>query len=125
MSRLWITLIISIPSLGQALAQVSCDSIYTIVDEMPVYKKGNHDLVRDLMQGVVFNRACPPNDIRQFIWTIDKEGKMLDIDIPNLDKECKDILIAQLTKMQPWTPGRQRGRLVCVKMRVSICIKTD
>lgn len=125
MIRLWTTFLFCTLLLGQSIAQESCDSVYVVVDEMPVYKNGLHDFVRDLTKNLIFKKACPPSEVRQFNWTINKQGKMVDIDIPNIDQECEDQLIAQFKKMQPWTPGRLRGRVVCVTMRVPICIKTD
>ena len=124
MIKIWTTIFIlglwTFDSFGQ---ESPCDSVYTFVDQMPTYGKGTVDLMRYLMKNLKFNKRCLPEELRRLTWTINKEGKMVDIDLVGLEGECRDQAIAQLKPFSTWTPGRLNGKLVCVKMVLPIHIR--
>lgn len=100
-----------------------CDSVYTVVDQMPTYGKGKEDLMRYLMKTLKFKKPCRPEELRRLTWTINKEGKMVDMDLIGLEGKCREQIIEQLKSFPTWTPGRQNGKLVCVKMILPIHIR--
>jgi hypothetical protein len=113
MIKIWTTIFFiglrTVDSFGQ---DSPCDSVYTIVDQMPTYGKGTEDLMRYLMKNLKFKKPCRPEELRRLTWTIDKEGKMIDIDLIGLEGKCRDEIIEQLKSFPAWTPGRLNGKLV-------------
>lgn len=100
-----------------------CDSVYTIVDEMPKFAESNEDFGRYVMKNIKIGR-CALSDIRLITWTIDSSGHMVDIDVPSLEGECKQNIIEQLKAFPPWKPGKLKVKPVCVKVMLRVCIKT-
>jgi hypothetical protein len=100
-----------------------CDSVYTIVDEMPEFGKECEDLSINLAKNLKFG-SCGLDEMKILTWTIDTSGQMIDIDAPSLDGKCRTDIIGQLAKFPKWKPGRLKGRSVCVKMILRMCIKT-
>ena len=125
MIKTWIVVVFivgfwTIDSFGQG---TPCDSLYTVVDQMPIYGKGNEDILKYLMKNLKFKNPCRPEELRRMTWTINKQGKMIDIDVIGLDGKCKTDIIDQLKQIRTWTPGRLNGDLVCVKMIFPIHIR--
>lgn len=113
-------LMISMPSLSQTQ---SCDSIYTIVDEMPKFGTDDNGLLIYMAKNLNFG-ACGLDEMKLLTWTIDSEGRMTNIDATSLKGECKNYVVEQLKKFPLWKPGRHKGKSVCVKMNLRMCIKT-
>lgn len=121
MIKIWSTLFLVGFLLVDSFGQNSpCDSVYTIVDQMPIYGKGTQDLMHHLMQNLKFKKPCRPEELKRFLWTINKEGKMVDIDLIGLEGKCKAEIIEQLKSFPAWTPGRLNGNPVCVRMILPI-----
>jgi len=125
MNKLWTLIFImglwTTSSFGQ---DVVCDSVYTTVDEMPTYGKGNQDIINSLLTTLKFNKEdCRPEELKRLIWTINKEGKMTDIDVVGVGEQCKTRIIEQLKDFPKWTPGRLKGELVCVRIVFPIHIR--
>jgi hypothetical protein len=49
---------------------------------------------------------------------------MVNIDVPSIEGECRQKIIEQLKAFPKWKPGRLKGKPVCIKMYLRICIKT-
>jgi hypothetical protein len=111
-------LVVPLTSFGQTS---HCDSAYAIVDEIP--KFGELDFTLYLAKNVKFGK-CGMDEMKIFTWTVDTEGQMINIDAPTLEGQCKQDIIGQLEKFPRWKPGKLKGRLVCVKMTLRMCIKT-
>jgi hypothetical protein len=109
-----------LPSFAQT---TPCDSVYTIADEMPKFGESNEDFGRYVLKNLKINK-CARYDIRLITWTIDSTGHMVNIDVPGLEGECKQNIIEQLKAFPLWKPGKLKGKPVCVKMMLRICIKT-
>ena len=99
-----------------------CDSVYTKVDEAPMFKNGYDELsfyLRKLDYG-----SCDLQKTLLLTWTIDSSGEMIDIDAPALEGECKSRIIAQLAKFPRWSPARLNGIPVCFAMKVKQFLKS-
>jgi hypothetical protein len=108
---------------GQALAQeCKCDSVYQIVDQMPMYKSGNTELM-DEIKRIRFEKDCKPEDLRQLTITINKEGKLIDAEVKGLTDFCKDKIVKQVKQFTDWKPGKSNGVPVCVKLTFPIHIR--
>lgn len=108
-------------SFGQG---TTCDTVHTIVDQMPTYGKRQEDLLKYL-RSLKLDRSCRPEELKRLIWTINKDGKLVDIDVVGLEGECRTRIIEQLKAFPAWTPGRLHGELVCVRMIVPIHIPPE
>src|SRR5690348_16643745 len=95
---------IGICSFGQ---NIGCDSVYTMADEAPIFKNG-YDELAFYIDNLDF-RDCGLNKTITLSWTIDRSGKMIDIDATGLEGECKSRIISQLEKFPLWTPARVMG----------------
>jgi hypothetical protein len=112
-----VILLAALHSYGQTSA---CDSVYTIVEEMPVYGKGMSDLY-DAFGKVKFSKECGPQDLRMISWVVDKEGRMIDIEV--LNGQCEPSIVNQLAKFRRWTPAKHGGKNVCVRMTWPVHIR--
>lgn len=56
-----------------------CDSVYTIVDEMPKFAESSEDFGRYAMKNLQIGK-CALSDIRLITWTIDSTGHMVNIE---------------------------------------------
>lgn len=100
-----------------------CDSVYEIVDDMPKFGDSVEDLTLYVAKNVKFGK-CGLDEMKTSTWIIDTEGRMINIDAPSLEGQCKQDVIEQLEKFPRWKPGKRNGALVCVKMSFRMCIKT-
>lgn len=123
MIKIWIIIFICGLCTVDSLGQETCDSLYTVVDQMPVYGKGQSDILEYLAKNLKFSKTCRPEELRKLTWTIDTEGKMIDIDALGIEGQCKANIIEQLKTFPYWTPGRLNGELVCVRMILPIHIR--
>jgi hypothetical protein len=103
----------TLQSFGQTNA---CDSVYTLVDQMPVYGNGTEDVMRYLLKNLKVKAACHPENLKKLTWTINKDGKVIDIDVIGLEEKCKAEVIDQMQTFPAWTPGKLNGNPVCVRM---------
>lgn len=124
MTKIWTAIFIlglwTVDSFGQ---ESSCDSVYTFVDQMPTYGKGAEDIMKYVKKNFKFENPCRPEELKRLTWTINKEGKMVDIDLVGLEGECRTRTIEQLKSFPTWTPGRLNGELVCVRMVLPVHIR--
>jgi hypothetical protein len=104
---------ISVDSFGQSMP---CDSVYTMVDEAPMFKGGYENLAF-FINNLDFG-DCQLNKTIVLTWTVDRLGQMVDIDVPTLEGECKSSVIAQLAKYPVWSPARVMGMPVCFKITI-------
>lgn len=94
------------------------EEVFTIVEEMPQYPGGQIELAKFVAQNVEYPDEARENDIQgkvyvQFI--INKNGEAVKARIvrtahPLLDQAALDVI----NKLQKFTPGKQRGKLVNV-----------
>jgi hypothetical protein len=104
-------------AIAQTQLPVGCDSVRMLADVMPVYKKGLEDFIRDFRKDMKLPHGCHPDKI--FLKCIvDKTGKLSNIEITadSTDDKCREGLIRSLESLQAWTPGRHKGKPVCVRM---------
>lgn len=115
--------ILTLCTLNAMAQENSCDSVYRFADQMPVYGNGTEDMLQYLRKNLKIHKPCRPEEIRQFIWTINKQGKMVDIDIVGYEGKCKTQAIEDLKSFPTWTPAMHNRKQVCVRMVVPIHIR--
>ncbi len=111
-----------------------CDTIYNTTETMPHYKnetKGLFDYITQELSPVLAECMKHDNNIvssLQIILTIDRNGKVIDVDFPqnNLSSYCKNKSKEKLMTMQGWTPGYIKGQAICNKFNWPIkCLKWE
>jgi len=107
-------------SLESAAQSNGCDSIYTFVDQMPLYKGGISDFYTDFGK---IKSGCRPEDLTMVSWIIDKEGQMIDIEVRVLEDQCGPPIVKQLETFPKWAPGKHRGQEVCVRMVMPVHVR--
>ena len=102
------------------------EEIFTVVEDMPVFPGGEAALLKYL-QGVGYPQIAFENDIqgRVFVeFVIDKTGKTTNIKVvrgvhPSLDNAA----INRIKNMPRWSPAKQRGRPVKLRMTLPFVFK--
>lgn len=100
-----------------------CDTVYNVVDEIPRYKDNASDLIREVQSTLHFDSKCKPEDLRQISWVIDSQGKIVNVEILGLIGGCKESVETQVKQFTDWTPGRQKGKPVCVRVVLPVHIR--
>ena len=93
-----------------------CDSAYLVVDQPPMFGTDEHDLYKYLSKHFSIKEGCEPPGKLILTWTINAEGKMIDIDVKGIDGHCKTEILDEFKSFPDWTPGKHKGKPVCVKM---------
>lgn len=104
-------------SVAQSPLPVGCDSIRMVADIMPTYKRGLPDFLVEFRKEMTVRDGCHPDKI-VFKWTVDKTGKLSNIEVisDNTDDKCRADYIRIVESMATWTPGSHKGKPVCVRM---------
>lgn len=101
--------------------------IFTIVEERPYPEGGMDGLVKKHLSRIVYPQEALDLGIEgqvfvQFI--INEDGSLSDVKaIKGIGHGCDEEAIRVIKESSPWTPGRQRGRPVKVRMIIPISFK--
>ncbi len=98
-----------------------CDTVYQVVDEAPVYKSGQTDLI-DAVKKFRFSKYCKPEEVRQITWVLNASGKVISVDVLGAKSDCLKEIQEQARQLSPWAPGKLKGKPVCVKVVLPIKI---
>jgi protein TonB len=95
----------------------TCDTVYTIAEEMPELVGGMHGLYKFIGKNLKVTKECAPFEKIWFTFIVDRDGNVRDLDVlKGFEGECKTRFLEQLSQFPSWTPGKRRGKPVCVKM---------
>lgn len=106
-------------------AQIPCDSIYTITDQIPQFQKSNADLYKYIGENLVVNSECRAEGgiVMQFDCVIDKKGNVVSFEILNLDSACAKEVLKALNGFPKWQPAKLNGEPTCARVRLRMDIK--
>ena len=100
---------------------------FVVVEEMPVFRNGNADLMRYLSENIKYPTVSAEQGVQgrvvvQFV--VGVHGEILNPVVvksvdPYLDKEA----IRVISSMPKWKPGKQRGKAVRVKYTVPVVFR--
>lgn len=109
----------------EKMSQVREDGVYTYVDQMPVYPKGQEGIMKYLAESVKYPADVQTKGISgrvlvQFV--IKKNGKISQIKVvrgvdPSLDEEALRVVKGIPGK---WIPGREKGKKVPVLYTIPV-----
>ncbi|MCG8574184.1 MAG: hypothetical protein MI810_04810 [Flavobacteriales bacterium] len=112
--------------LFQAFGQNSCDSVYTVVDELAEYPGGPPkimNLVIENSSACVQEDETPPSSL-YLVFTISEKGELVEIRCQNPDlinDGFTSCLMDQLkAKMESWIPATVSGETVCSEFNLPI-----
>ncbi len=105
---------------------VLCDTVYLLVEEMPIYKNGENDFITDFTRGLQYDYT--PNDVLQtsvrIKYIVDKKGRLVN---PQIEGKTHDELtpldiasLNSLSTLQDWSCGKKDGAPVNVLCKRSI-----
>lgn len=94
---------------------VLCDTVYLLVEDMPVYKKGEMDFVSDFNKGLQYD-FTPTDGLQTSVsikFVVDKKGRLMN---PQIEGKTHDELtpldtacLRSLSTMQEWSYGKKDG----------------
>ncbi len=142
-SLLSLTEDIAVESYALTLNELKDDTVYAQVDEMPVFSKGGNDGLRMyIAQNIKYPASARDKGIQASIFVsfvINKKGKVENVELiraksyildgkkkvntsaPELEEESLRVV----KSLPDFTPGKQNGKPVSVKMTVPINYKLD
>jgi hypothetical protein len=103
--------------------------VYTLVDEMPLYGKGEDDLLKYIHRNIQYPELKDDEDIQSHItpiFVIDTDGRITSLHIARKSDAAQTstdrAAMKCLAAMSRWQPGRCRGVAVPVRLVVPINI---
>lgn len=112
----------------EKMAQVREDGVYTYVDQMPVYPKGQEGIMKYLTETVEYPAVAQAKGasgtvLVQFV--VKKNGKISNFKVirgvdPSLDEEALRVVKGIPGK---WIPGREKGKKVPVSYTIPVSFR--
>lgn len=109
----------------EEVSEGPCSEVFFICEDMPKFQGESSDKFRTyIAANLKYPEAARKSKISGRVivqFTVDMEGEVINVVVvrgvdPRLDSEA-----VRVVKSSPaWTPGRQRGRLVCVQLIMPI-----
>jgi len=101
------------------------DFIFVIVEDDPLFQGQDREGFRRYIQSTLkYPQLAMENSISGTVYVnfvVNKQGKMVDIEIMRgVDKSLDNEVIRALKAAPNWTPGKQRGKPVLVRMTIPI-----
>ncbi len=103
------------------------DSIYQIVDEMPMFPGGEAAMMKFVANNVKYPQEAKDNDIsgRVFIsFVVEKDGSVSNVKVmKGIGGGCDEEAVRVIKGMPKWKPGKQDGKPVRVSYMMPIVFK--
>ncbi len=101
------------------------DYIFVLVEDMPLFQGKDLDGFHRYIQGKIsYPRIAEENSISGTVhveFVINKSGNLVDINIMRgVDSSLDNEVIRALKAAPKWTPGKQRGKPVLVRMSMPV-----
>ncbi|WP_339607718.1 energy transducer TonB [uncultured Roseivirga sp.] len=105
----------------------SSDQVFLIVEEAPTFPGGKQAYSQHLLANLKYPKRAIEEGIEGKVvvsFVVNTQGKLQDIKIEQgIGAGCDEEALRMLLLSPDWTPGKQRGRLVNVKMNLPIVFK--
>lgn len=103
--------------------------IFEIVEEPAVFEGGMDNFYKYIAKNIKYPKQARRQGVEGKVFlrfVVDKKGKITDVEVTKslgfgLDEEAKRVLM----ESPKWTPARQRGKVVKVRMNIPIMFKLD
>jgi len=98
--------------------------IFTIVEVMPKFGRGESDLIKYLQESIRYPKAAKDQGISGIVYVtfvVDKDGQVQNVRIlRGIGGGCDKEALRVVKAMPKWTPGQQRGKLISVQYNLPI-----
>lgn len=98
--------------------------IFTVVEESPQYPGGEEARQKFLAENLNYPQAAREASIQGTVYvafTVEKDGSITEPAIlRGIGAGCDEEALRVIKKMPPWTPGKQRGKAVRVRLTLPV-----
>ena len=127
MKRLTLCFLLFSWMVSPAIAQVTDEDIYNVVEEMPSYPGGEVALYQFLSESIKYPQEAQDKGIEGKVYAkfvIDTLGLVKNIHISRgIGGGCDEETIRVISEMPAWIPGYQRGKAVNVYYTLPVYFK--
>jgi TonB family protein len=127
---------ISEESLGILLGGLSAledvpsnDTVFNIVDEMPVFPGGEQAMMKYIAENIKYPQEAKDKEIagRVFLaFVVEKDGSVSNVEVKRgIGGGCDDEAVRVVKAMPKWKPGKQKGEPVRVSYMLPINFKLN
>ena len=103
--------------------------VYTVVEELPQAKGGMDSLYSYISKTITYPLSARVNGIEGRVvvgFVIERDGSLSNIEVvESLSEEIDNEALSVFNTVEPFTPGKQRGRTVRVRMNIPLSFKLD
>jgi len=104
-------------------------SVYTVVEQMPVFKGGNDALNRYILENIVYPKESKDKLTEGTVYVsfiVNQKGKVTKVKILRGVDHLLDAEALRVIKSMPdWTPGKQKGEVVSVAFTLPIKFRLE
>lgn len=115
------------PRLLESMMREAEETIYTVVDHMPVFPGGEVELLKFISQNVKYPRDAQDEGIQGRVicsFIVGRDGKIRNIELVRGITPSLDLAARKVLEMMPvWSPGLLDGKPVAVKYTVPITFR--
>jgi len=108
---------------------VEDNSIYNIVESMPVYPGGEEELMKFLAKNIVYPTVAKEIGVSGSVYAsfvVEKNGSISNVEIlKGIGSGCDEEVIRVVKLMPNWTPGVDKGKKVRVKYNIPVKFKLE
>lgn len=105
------------------------DPVFTVVEQMPVFKGGNDALVNYLVKNIQYPEEARKKNIQGKVYTtfvVEKDGRVTNARVLKGVNDLLDNEAVRVVKEMPkWIPGKEKGKPVRVQFNLPIDFKLD
>ena len=113
----------------EAPEEEEVDEIFTIVEDKPTFPGGDGAMYKYLGKSIDYPSQARRMGIegRVFVqFIVGKDGSIRDVQaIKGIGAGCDEEAVRVIKKMPKWSPGKQRGRAVQVRMVLPVFFKLN
>jgi periplasmic protein TonB len=110
-----------------ASAQSGQDEFFVVVEEMPAFPGGDEALHAFIGKNLQFPESAREENVDGVVYAsfiVEKDGMVTNPDIVRgLHPDCDAEVLRVISTMPAWTPGKQRGNPVRVKLVIPVRFK--
>lgn len=104
--------------------QTGDTTVYTVVENMPVYPGGDEARVKFIIQNVKYPQAAKEKGIQGTVlvsFIVEADGAVADVKVVRgVGSGCDEEAMRVVKLMPKWTPGKQSGKAVRVQFNMPI-----
>ncbi len=112
------------PVAVETVAPPAEPTVFTVVEEMPVYEGGLKEMMQFIGRKVRYPGSARRNGIEGTVFVnfiVNKDGKVTDVSVSKgISDDCDKEAARVIALLDKWKPGKQNHRAVNVRMTIPI-----